>query len=156
MAAGFGRGGEVMVPSQTFCATIHAIRAAGGVPRFADIDPDTQCVTPETIDAAITVKTRAVLPVFYGGRAVDLTELRLADRDITVVEDAAHAFGSHHRHGRRVGATGQLTCFSFGPIKNITSIEGGAVVARNRREAELLRAMRTLGIRAGQLTRLRE
>ncbi|MGF6888068.1 dTDP-4-amino-4,6-dideoxygalactose transaminase [Nocardia sp. GAS34] len=155
MAAGIERGDEVVVPSQTFCATVHAIRAAGGVPRFADLDPATQCVTPETVEAAITAHTRAVLPVFYGGRAVDLTELRLADRDIAVVEDAAHAFGSRHRDGRRVGATGQLTCFSFGPIKNITSIEGGAVVARNRREAERLRAMRTLGIRASQLTRIR-
>ncbi|WP_280453252.1 DegT/DnrJ/EryC1/StrS family aminotransferase [Nocardia cyriacigeorgica] len=155
MAAGIGRGDEVVVPSQTFCATIHAIRAAGGVPRFADIDPATQCVTPETIEAAITVNTRAVLPVFYGGRAIDLTELRLADREIAVVEDAAHAFGSRHRDGRRVGATGQLTCFSFGPIKNLTSLEGGAIVARNPREAERLRTMRTLGIRAKQLTRIR-
>ncbi|MEU6564866.1 DegT/DnrJ/EryC1/StrS family aminotransferase [Nocardia nova] len=154
-AAGIGRGDEVVVPSQTFCATIHAIRATGGVPRFADVDPDTQCVTSETIDAAITVNTRAVLPVFYGGRAIDLTELRLDDRDIAVVEDAAHAFGSRHRDGRRVGATRALTCFSFGPIKNITSIEGGAIVARNRREAERLRTMRTLGIRAAQLARIR-
>lgn len=154
MAVGIWRGVEVVVPSQTFCATIHAIRAAGGVPRFADIDPATQCVTPETIEAAITVNTRAVLPVFYGGRAIDLTELRLADREIAVIEDAAHAFGSRHRGGRRVGATGQLTCFSFGPIKNLTCLEGGAIVARNRREAERLRAMRTLGIRANQLTRI--
>lgn len=155
MAVGIGRGDEVVVPSQTFCATIHAIRAAGGVPRFADIDPATQCITSETVEAAITASTRAVLPVFYGGRAVDLIELRLADREIAVVEDAAHAFGSCHRDGRRVGATGQLTCFSFGPIKNITSLEGGAIVARNRREAERLRTMRTLGIRAKQLTRIR-
>jgi len=155
MVAGIGRGDEVVVPAQTFCATIHAIRAAGGVPRFADIDPDTQCVTPGTVEAAITANTRAVLPVFYGGRAVDLTDLRLADRDIAVVEDAAHAFGSRHRDRRRVGATGQLTCFSFGPIKNITSIEGGAIVARNHREGERLRTMRTLGIRASQLTRIR-
>ncbi|MBF6214749.1 DegT/DnrJ/EryC1/StrS family aminotransferase [Nocardia puris] len=155
MAAGIGRGDEVVVPSQTFCATIHAIRAAGGVPRFADIDPTTQCVTPDTVDAAITVHTRAVLPVFYGGRAVDLTELRLADREIAIVEDAAHAFGSRHSDGCRVGATGQLTCFSFGPIKNITCLEGGAIVARNRREVERLRALRTLGIRANQLTRIR-
>ncbi len=155
MAVGIGRGDEVVVPSQTFCATIHAIRAAGGVPRFADIDPATQCVTPETIDAAITVNTRAVLPVFYGGRAIDLTQLRLADREIAVVEDAAHAFGSRHRDGRRVGATGELTCFSFGPIKNLTSLEGGAIVARNPREAERLRTMRSMGIRAKQLTRIR-
>ncbi len=78
-----------MVSSQTFCATIHAIHTAGGVPRFVDIDPATQCVTGETVEDAITVNTRAVLPVFYGGRAVDLTELRLADREIAVVEDAA-------------------------------------------------------------------
>ncbi len=155
LATGIGQGDEVVVPSQTFCATVHAIRAAGGVPRFADIDPETQCVTAETVEAAITADTRAVLPVFYGGRAIDLTELQLADRGIAVVEDAAHAFGSRHRDGRRVGATGELTCFSFGPIKNITCLEGGAIVARDRREAERLRTMRTLGIRAKQLARIR-
>ncbi|MGS2810838.1 DegT/DnrJ/EryC1/StrS family aminotransferase [Nocardia sp. MW-W600-9] len=72
-----------------------------------------------------------------------------------MVEDAAHAFGSRHRDGRRVGATGQLTCFSFGPIKNITCLEGWAIVARNRREAERLRTIRALGIRTNQLTRAR-
>ncbi|MEV0766415.1 DegT/DnrJ/EryC1/StrS family aminotransferase [Nocardia sp. NPDC050435] len=156
-AAGVGRGDEVVVPSQTFCATVHAIRAAGAVPRFADIDPDTQCVTAQTIAEAITADTRAVLPVHYGGRAVDLTSLkpRLDEERIAIVEDAAHSFGSRHLGGKRVGTTAALTCFSFGPIKTITSIEGGAIVPRDPREAERLRTVRLLGIRPKQAERIR-
>ncbi|WP_435593560.1 DegT/DnrJ/EryC1/StrS family aminotransferase [Nocardia sp. bgisy118] len=156
IAVGIGRGDDVVVPAQTFCATVHAIRAVGAVPRFADVDPHTQCVTADTVAAAITDDTRAVLPVHYGGRAVDLSAIapELAEHRIAVVEDAAHAFGSRHRDGRLVGTTGALTCFSFGPIKTITSIEGGAIVPRDRREAERLRTLRLLGIRAQQAERI--
>ncbi|WP_051941146.1 DegT/DnrJ/EryC1/StrS family aminotransferase [Phaeacidiphilus oryzae] len=146
-AAGISAGDEVVVPSMTFCATVQAVLAVGASPRFAEIDPDTLCVTADSVAAALTASTRAVLPVLYGGRAVDLDPLRaeLTRRRITVVEDAAHAFGS--RHGRlRVGATGELTCFSFGPIKNLTCGQGGAVVPRHPLDAAALRTLRGLGI----------
>jgi dTDP-4-amino-4,6-dideoxygalactose transaminase len=147
LAAGTGPGDEVVVPSFTFCATVQAILACGATPRFADTDPATLCVTAGDILEALTPATRAVMPVLYGGRAVDLTSIaaELADRGITVVEDAAHAFGSFSGE-RRVGSTGVLTCFSFDPIKNLTCGEGGALVPRGPAEADRARRIRDLGI----------
>ena len=147
LVAGVGPGDDVVVPSLTFCASVQAILATGAHPRFADVDPDTLCVTADHIEAALSPATRAVMPVLYGGRAVDLTTItaRLADRDIAVVEDAAHAFGSQHR-GRRVGATGALTCFSFDAIKALTCGDGGAIVPRTPAEARWLRRARLLGM----------
>lgn len=147
-AAGIGPGHNVVVPSMTFCATIQAIRATGAEPRFAEVDPATLCVTAPTIMDALTPDTRAVMPVLYGGRAVDLSPIRdlLDTRRIAVVEDAAHAFGSTTPDGTYVGATGDLTCFSFGPIKNLTCGQGGAIVPRTRDEAERARRMRLVGM----------
>jgi dTDP-4-amino-4,6-dideoxygalactose transaminase len=147
LAAGIGPGDEVVVPSFTFCASIQAILASGAHPRFADINPATLCVTPEHLRGAITPATRAIMPVLYGGRAVDLTGIsgELTRQDITVIEDAAHAFGSWADE-RRVGGTGVLTCFSFDPIKNLTCGEGGAIVPRTPDEAARARRIRDLGI----------
>ena len=147
LAAGIGSGDEVVVPSFTFCATVQAVLAVGAVPRFADTDPATLCVTATDVLEALTPATRAVIPVLYGGRAADLAGIaaELADRDITVIEDAAHAFGSFTGE-RRVGATGALTCFSFDPIKNLTCGEGGALVPRGPAEADRARTIRDLGI----------
>ncbi|NEB75980.1 DegT/DnrJ/EryC1/StrS family aminotransferase [Streptomyces sp. SID14478] len=145
--AGIGPGDEVIVPSMTFCASVQAICATGATPRFAEVNAGSLCAGPEEISDALTPATRAVVPVLYGGRAVDLTPLRdeLGARSIVLVEDAAHAFGSR-THGRYVGATGQLTCFSFGPIKNLTCGQGGAIVPRSAQEAEQVRRMRLLGM----------
>lgn len=149
VAADLEPGSEVLVPSLTFCATVQAIVAAGARPRFVEVDPHTLCVTPTILQEALTPETRAVLPVLFGGRSVDLSPLRetLTQRGIVVVEDAAHAFGSRVRD-QRVGATGDLTCFSFGPIKNITCGQGGMVIPRSQAEAERLRALRSLGVPA--------
>ncbi|HEY8985571.1 MAG TPA: DegT/DnrJ/EryC1/StrS family aminotransferase [Streptomyces sp.] len=143
LAAGIGRGDEVIVPSMTFAATVQAILATGASPRFADIDPGTLCVTGETVMDALTDATAAVVPVLFGGRPVDLTAVRaeLDEREVVVVEDAAHAFGS-----RLVGTGGVLTCFSFGPIKNLTCGQGGMVVPRIPEEAETIRRLRLLGV----------
>ncbi|MEU8824093.1 DegT/DnrJ/EryC1/StrS family aminotransferase [Streptomyces sp. NPDC048636] len=146
--AGIGRGDEVIVPSMTFCATVQAIRACGARPRFAEVDPDTLCLRPQDVMEALTPHTRAVLPVLYGGRAVDLSDIRneLEQRKIAIVEDAAHAFGSH-RGTVRVGATGDaLTCFSFGPVKTLTCGQGGALVPRNPEQAAQARRIRLLGM----------
>jgi dTDP-4-amino-4,6-dideoxygalactose transaminase len=147
LTTGTGPGDEVVVPSFTFCASVQAILACGAVPRFADTDPVTLCTTPADILQALTPATRAVMPVLYGGRAVDLGGIapELADRGIAVIEDAAHAFGSWSGE-RRVGATGALTCFSFDPIKNLTCGEGGALVPRGPAEARDARRIRDLGI----------
>ena len=147
LTAGIGPGDEVIVPSFTFCATIQAIRACGATPRFIDIDPVTLCIQDRDVLEAIAPATRAVMPVLYGGRAVDLTGIavELASRDIAVIEDAAHAFGSRCGN-RKVGSTGALTCFSFDPIKNLTCGEGGAVVPRDPQEAARARQLRSLGL----------
>lgn len=156
LLAGVGPGNEVIVPSQTFCATVQAILMTGAHPRFIDINANTLCVDSAAVQAAITSNTGAVIPVLYGGRAIDLTEVQpeLDRRGIAVVEDAAHAFGS--RLGdKRVGATGMLTCFSFGPIKNLTCGEGGALIPRNPAEADAARALRLLGVTQSQAARIR-
>ncbi|MBV7245845.1 DegT/DnrJ/EryC1/StrS family aminotransferase [Streptomyces sp. MW-W600-10] len=147
LAAGIGPDDEVIVPSLTFCASVQAILACGAFPRFVEVNPNTLCVEGDDVLGALTPATRAVMPVLYGGRAVDLTGVQgaLDDRDITVIEDAAHAFGSY-RGAKRVGGTGALTAFSFDPIKNLTAGEGGAVVPRGPEEGRALRRMRDLGM----------
>ncbi|MFD8592311.1 DegT/DnrJ/EryC1/StrS family aminotransferase [Streptomyces sp. NPDC059637] len=147
LAAGVGPGHEVIVPLFTFCATVQAVLAAGARPRFIEVNPRTLCIESRDVLDALTPHTRAVLPVLYGGRAVDLTDAQpaLAERRISVVEDAAHAFGSY-QGPCRVGATGALTCFSFGPIKNLTCGLGGMLVPRTPHEADICRRLRGLGI----------
>jgi perosamine synthetase len=154
VATGIGSGDEVIVPSMTFCATIQAILAVGATPVFVDVDPATLCVTDRLIMGAVTEHTRAVMPVLFGGRAIDFSGVRreLSDRNIAVIEDAAHAFGS--RNGaRKVGATGDLTCFSFGPIKTLTCGQGGMVIPRSSEEADTLRRLRLLGVVQSQAER---
>ncbi|MFD9849744.1 DegT/DnrJ/EryC1/StrS family aminotransferase [Streptomyces parvus] len=155
LATGIGPGDEVIVPSMTFCATVQAIRAVGAAPRFIDVDPATLCVTPQLVMDAVTDDTAAVLPVLFGGRAVDLSSLRedLAERGVVVIEDAAHAFGS--RCGSEpVGAdVTALTCFSFGPVKNLTCGQGGAVIPRTPEEAAAVRRLRMLGVTQSQSER---
>ncbi|MFE2533697.1 DegT/DnrJ/EryC1/StrS family aminotransferase [Streptomyces sp. NPDC059371] len=151
LAAGVGPGNEVVVPSMTFCATIQSILATGATPRFADIDPATLCVSDQLVMEALSPATAAVVPVLFGGRAIDLSAVQgeLDARGIAVVEDAAHAFGSC-TGTRRVGATGALTCFSFGPIKNLTCGQGGMVIPRTPQEADTIRRLRLLGVTQSQ------
>ncbi|MER7917699.1 MULTISPECIES: DegT/DnrJ/EryC1/StrS family aminotransferase [unclassified Streptomyces] len=155
LATGIGLGDEVIVPSMTFCATVQAVRAVGAAPRFIDVDPATLCVTPQLVMDAVTDDTAAVLPVLFGGRAVDLSSIRedLAERGIVVIEDAAHAFGSHCGP-KHVGADDTaLTCLSFGPVKNLTCGQGGAVIPRTPEEAAAVRRLRMLGVTQSQSER---
>ncbi|MGW4227650.1 DegT/DnrJ/EryC1/StrS family aminotransferase [Streptomyces bauhiniae] len=147
LAADVGPGDEVIVPSMTFCASVQAVLAVGATPRFVDVDPATLCITADLVRDAVTDSTIAVMPVLFGGRAVDLSAIsdELTERGIAVIEDAAHAFGSR-TGGRRVGTTGDLTCFSFGPIKNLTCGQGGMLIPRTPQEAQRARAIRLLGV----------
>ncbi|MFE4329676.1 DegT/DnrJ/EryC1/StrS family aminotransferase [Streptomyces sp. NPDC056831] len=154
LAAKVGPGDEVIVPSMTFCATVQAVLAVGATPRFIEIDPATLCVDHQLVLESVNANTAAVIPVLFGGRAVDLGPIHceLNERGIAVVEDAAHAFGS--RNGtRRVGATGALTCFSFGPIKNLTCGQGGMIIPRTPEEADTIRRLRLLGVTQSQAER---
>ncbi|MCX4580968.1 aminotransferase class I/II-fold pyridoxal phosphate-dependent enzyme [Streptomyces sp. NBC_01571] len=126
LVCGIGPGDDVIVPSQTFAATIQPITALRARPRFVDHDPGTLCIEPAAVLEALTPDTRAVIPVLYGGRPVDVSSIldRLQERGITVIEDAAQAFGSRLRDVL-VGADEDIvTVFSFGPIKQVTALVG--------------------------------
>jgi dTDP-4-amino-4,6-dideoxygalactose transaminase len=126
LAAGIGPGDDVLTTPLTFCATANVIVHAGATPRFADIDAMTWNLCPSAAAAAVTPQTRALLPVHYAGRPVDVAAFRqLADRiGAVVVEDAAHCVEGRS-NGAKVGRTADLTCFSFYATKNLTTGEGG-------------------------------
>jgi dTDP-4-amino-4,6-dideoxygalactose transaminase len=150
-------GDEVLVPSMTFVSCPQAVLIAGGRPVFCEVDPDT--VTLDLADARrrITQRARAIMPVHYGGFACNLDEVVALAREhgLTVVEDAAHAFGSEYR-GRMVGSGGDLACFSFDPVKNITCGEGGAVTTSDEAIAARLRLARNLGVSRDSWARRRD
>ena len=140
-------GAEVIVPSLTYAASIQAILAAGARPVFCEVDPGTLNVDLADVERRFTERTLAVMPVHYRGLACAMDELlALAHaRGARVVEDAAHAFASSYR-GRFIGGFGDLTCFSFDPIKNVTCGEGGAVTTPDDELAGIIRRKRILGI----------
>src|SRR5439155_15382523 len=119
---GVGEGDEVICPSLTWCATANAALQLGATAVFCDVDPRTLCVTPETLKAKVTERTRAVMVVHFGGFAVDVEKIRAALPDgVAIIEDAAHAFGSRFSNGKAVGASGNLTCVSFYANKNLST-----------------------------------
>jgi dTDP-4-amino-4,6-dideoxygalactose transaminase len=146
-AVGVGEGDEVVVPSLTFVACFQAIKATGATPVPCDVRPDTLQLDLDDVERRLTPRTRAILPMHYGGSPCDVDRvLELASRHgLRVVEDAAHAFGSTSL-GRRIGGFGDVACFSFDSIKTITCGEGGAVACRDDETAELMRRKRILGV----------
>lgn len=138
---------EVIVPSLTFVGSVQAIRMCGATPVFCEVDPDTLNLDLPDAAARITPRTRAIMPVHFAGLPCDLEPLWdiARRRGIHVVEDAAHAFGSRYRN-HPVGAAGDVVCFSFDTIKNITCGEGGAVATNNETWARHIRRRRRLGM----------
>jgi dTDP-4-amino-4,6-dideoxygalactose transaminase len=128
-AIGVGRGDEVLVPALTFAATATAVLEVGATPVFVDVDPQTWCIDHRLISAALTPRTKAILPVHLGSRMADMDEIvRLADEyDLNVVEDAAHMHGGKWRD-RGAGSMGDLGCFSFQNSKTMTAGEGGIIL----------------------------
>lgn len=142
-----GPGDEVMVPSLTWCSTANAALYAGARPVLCDVDPGTLCATPETVRAALTPKTKAVIVVHYGGRAVDVEAVRrVLPAGVALVEDAAHAFGARYPDGRPVGASGNVACFSFYANKNLSTGEGGGLALFDGKAAGRLRSLRQHGL----------
>lgn len=141
-----GPGDEVILPAQTFVACPHAIEAVGAKPVFVDVWPDSGVMDPALFERAITPKTRAVMPVHYAGRPAYMgTILDIARRhNLRVIEDCATALGATHS-GKHVGLLGDVGCFSFHPVKHITTAEGGMVVTTNAEIGERLRRMREFG-----------
>jgi dTDP-4-amino-4,6-dideoxygalactose transaminase len=156
VAAGVGQGDEVVVPSMTHVASVQAIALAGARPVFCEVDPRTLTIDVEDALRRMTPATKALLPVHYGGQACPLDELleAAAEAGLLVVEDAAQAFGSTYR-GRQIGSFGDVTCFSFDPVKSITCGEGGAIATDDDGIAGRVVAMRGLGMDRDSWTRHR-
>ena len=150
LAAGVRPGDEVIAPPMTFAATANAIVHAGGTPVFVDVDRRTQNIDPSLIEAAITSRTRAVLPVHFAGRPCDMDSIaRLAERHgLKVIEDAAHATEALY-HGQRIGTLGDAACFSFYVTKNIITGEGGMVTTRHDDWAEMIQMYGLHGLSKG-------
>jgi dTDP-4-amino-4,6-dideoxygalactose transaminase len=142
-----GPGDEVVTTPLTFVSTVNVIEHVGAKPVFADVDPDTLNIDVRKLAKSITKRTKAVIPVHLAGYPCDMKEiLALARRrGLKVIEDAAHAAGSSYR-GRPVGSWSDFTCFSFYPIKNLTTIEGGAVTTSQDRYVDRLRRLSLHGM----------
>jgi len=144
LAAGIRPGDEVITTPLTFCASANAILHAGGTPVLVDVDPDTQNLDPAGLEAAITPRTRAILPVHFAGRPCAMDSLMEAARrhGLQVVEDCAHAIESGY-HGRPCGTIGDFGCFSFYVTKNMITVEGGMVLTRDE---ESIARIKILGL----------
>lgn len=147
LAAGVGRGDEVIVPSFTFAATGNSVALTGATPVFVDIEPSTFTLDPEAVAAAITPKTKGILPVHLYGHPARMRELEslAAERGVALYEDAAQAHGAS-LDGRPVGTFGEFAMFSLYPTKNMTSGEGGMVTAANDDIARMLKLLRSQGM----------
>lgn len=146
-AAGIEPGDEVITTPLTFVATANAALYVGACPVFVDIDENTYCIDTEKIEAAITPRTLAIVPVDYAGYPVDIKRIReIADKhNLVIIEDAAHALGAE-RDGAKAGTQADMTMFSFHPVKHITTGEGGMIVCNNPDYYRRLRLFRNHGI----------
>ncbi|MDB4968055.1 MAG: DegT/DnrJ/EryC1/StrS aminotransferase [Myxococcales bacterium] len=145
--AGVGPGDEVITPSFNFVADHMAIRACGAEPVLCDIRDDDLGADPASVASLIGPKTKAIIPLHMAGIPCRIDEIYALAREhrLRVIEDATHAFGTRVG-GKAIGAGGDLTCFSFDPVKVITSIDGGAVVVRGQEELAVAQQIRILGI----------
>ncbi|WP_380184355.1 UDP-4-amino-4-deoxy-L-arabinose aminotransferase [Kalamiella sp. sgz302252] len=146
MALDIGAGDEVITPSLTWVSTLNMIALLGAEPVMIDVDRDTLMVTPEQIEAAITPRTKAIIPVHYAGAPANIDAIHAlgARYGIAVIDDAAHAAGTYYRD-RHVGAIG-TAIFSFHAIKNMTCAEGGLVVTDNEQLANRIRSLKFHGL----------
>ncbi len=146
VALGVGHGDEIIIPDMTFIATANAVSMADAMPVLVDVDPGTLNISVAAMEAAITSKTKAVVPVHVSGRAADMKNiLRVCQqRGLAVVEDAAEAFCSRH-NGRNLGTFGQTGCFSFSPNKVITTGQGGVIVTNDAAIFQRLRELKDQG-----------
>lgn len=141
-------GDEVITTPLTFVATVNAIEYAGAKPVLVDIDPNTLNIDPNLIESAITKKTKAIIPVHYGGLPCEMDKIfAIAKKhNLIVVEDAAHAVASRWKGKMIGGLKNSLACFSFYPNKNMTSVEGGMVTTDSKKMAEIIKIARLHGM----------
>jgi UDP-4-amino-4-deoxy-L-arabinose-oxoglutarate aminotransferase len=147
LALGIGEGDEIITPSMTFASTVNMIVMLGARPVFVDIHHDTLNMNPELLEEKISPKTKAIIPVHFAGAPVDMDRiLGIAERyNLIVIEDAAHAVGTYYK-GVHAGGFGHIAIFSFHPIKNITSGEGGMITHSDEKLEKQLRLLRFHGI----------
>ena len=146
----------MIVPTHTFTATAEVVRYVGADPVFVDVDPHTYCIDPTAVEAVITPRTKAIIPVHFGGLAADMTAILAiaARRGLRVIEDAAHAFPTSYR-GQPVGTlASNATVFSFHATKTLTTGEGGMLVTQDRTLAQRARIMRMHGIDRDAFSRI--
>jgi len=147
LAAGIRPGDEVVTSAMTFCATVNAIIHAGAVPVLADVDARSMNLLADRVEAMITERTRAIVPVHFAGRPCAMDALcEIASRHgLIIIEDCAHAIEAEHG-GRPTGTFGDFGCFSFYATKNITTGEGGMVLARHEKDAAAIRSLALHGM----------
>lgn len=149
LASGVQRGDEVITTPMTFCATVNAIIHAGATPVLADIDPLTLNIDPAEILRRITPRTRAIVPVHFAGRPCDMDAILDIARHhgLKVIEDCAHAIETEYK-GRKAGTMGDFGCFSFYATKNITTGEGGMILAREEADIQRVKRLALHGLSA--------
>jgi len=140
-----GEGDEVIIPTITFVSGAHCVINHGARPVFADIDRNTLNLDLSDVERKLTARTKAIMPVHYGGLPVRMDELKTIAGEIPIVEDCAHAAGSMYR-GQPVGGIGTIGCFSFHAVKNLAMGEGGAITLNDCAMAERAKKLRWLGI----------
>ena len=147
MAAGIGKGDEIITTPITFAASANCALYCGATPVFADIDPVTYNISPESVESHVTERTKAIIPVHYTGQTCDMDAIhKIADKyNLIVIEDAAHAVGAEYK-GKKIGSLSDMTEFSFHPVKHITCGEGGIVNTNREDLYEKLKLFRTHGI----------
>ena len=146
-AANLEPGSEVITTPLTFCATVNAILHSGLTPVLADVDPLTMNIDPDAIEAAITPRTSAILPVHFAGRPCDMDRIMAiaSKHGLAVIEDCAHAIETEY-HGRKAGTFGDFGCFSFYVTKNVVTGEGGMVIARDEAAMSRVRMLALHGM----------
>ncbi len=147
LALKIGESDEVLVPSLTFVSTAHAVLYVGAKPVFVDVDEKTLCMDPRDLEAKITKKSKAIIPVHYGGHPVDLDAVhRIAHKyGLKVIEDASHATGAKYKN-KMIGGLSDITCFSFHAVKNLATPDGGMTTTNEKDIAEKIRNLRWVGI----------
>ncbi len=155
--SGLGPGDEVIVPAMTFVATANAVEDVGATPVLVDVEPGTGNIDVQAVRSAITPRTRAIVPVHYAGRPVDLDALNALrdEHGLVIIEDAAHALGAEW-DGKRIGSHGNLTAFSFYATKNITTAEGGALATACPQTAAEVERLALHGLSVGAWQRYGE
>jgi dTDP-4-amino-4,6-dideoxygalactose transaminase len=154
VASGVGPGDEVITTPMTFCATANAIIHTGATPIFVDCQRDTMTIDPAAIEAALTPRTRAIVPVHFAGRPARMDAIATIAKkhNLLVVEDAAHAIESVF-HGRKIGSLSPLTCFSFYATKNMTTAEGGMITTDDEQLARKIKVIGLHGLSADAWSR---